>query len=257
MKITTWIQVALVLMATVFIQASCGTSKESAQPMPVEAPAANQETQSEQPKNDNKKMNAHVKIHTSHGDMLVKLYDETPLHRDNFLKLVGEGYYNDQLFHRCISGFMAQGGDPNSKNAAPNAQLGVGGPGYTVPAEFNPLFVHKKGALAAARQGDQINPQRASSGSQFYLVQGKPLSDAEITQYEMYVGRKTPGFRYSEEQRNTYKTIGGTPMLDMDYTVFGEIVEGLDVVDKILSQPTKSGDRPVTDIKMTMEIVKK
>ena len=193
-------------------------------------------------------MNTKVKVVTSQGEMIIELYNETTQHRDNFIKLVKEGFYNDLLFHRCIKGFMAQGGDPESRGASPTKMLGMGGPGYTVPAEFSATLIHKKGALAAARQGDQVNPQKKSSGSQFYIVQGSKLEEAMDA-------RKMPGFKYTEEQRNIYKTIGGTAMLDMDYTVFGEVVEGLDVLDKILAQPTKQGDRPVTDITMKMEIM--
>jgi peptidyl-prolyl cis-trans isomerase B (cyclophilin B) len=200
--------------------------------------------------------NTRVKISTNLGDMVIRLYDETPQHRDNFIKLVESGFYNDLLFHRCIKSFMAQGGDPQSKDAAANQPLGMGGPGYTVPAEMNANFIHKKGALAAARQGDFVNPTKASSGSQFYLVQGSVMNDAQLNQVQQYVRQKNPNFTYTEAQREIYKTIGGTAQLDMDYTVFGEIVEGLDVLDKILAQPTGPGDRPTTDIKMKMEIIK-
>ncbi|MFM7770183.1 MAG: peptidylprolyl isomerase [Bacteroidota bacterium] len=199
--------------------------------------------------------NVKVRVSTPHGEMVIRLYDETPQHRDNFIKLVESGFYNDLLFHRCIKGFMAQGGDPNSKGAPAGQQLGMGGPGYTVPAEFNSEFIHKKGALAAARQGDFVNPSKSSSGSQFYIVQGVTMTDAQINQVEKYVQQKNPAFKYSESQREIYKTIGGTAQLDMDYTVFGEIVSGLEVVDKILTQPVGPGDRPVDDITMKMEIV--
>jgi len=200
--------------------------------------------------------NVHVKITTTHGVMVVRLYDETPKHRDNFVKLVEEKYYDSLLFHRCIRNFMIQGGDPNSRGAAPGAQLGVGGPGYNVDAEFNPNLIHKKGALAAARQGDMVNPQKKSSGSQFYIVQGTVYNEAQLGQYERYVQQKNPGFTYTPEQKTIYQTTGGTPQLDMDYTVFGEVVEGLDVIDKINSQPTGAGDRPQQDVIMSMEIVK-
>lgn len=200
--------------------------------------------------------NVHVKITTSLGVMVVRLYDETPLHRDNFVKLVEDKYFDGLLFHRCIKNFMIQGGDPNSRGAAAGQQLGTGGPGYTVDAEFNASFIHKKGALAAARQGDFVNPKKASSGSQFYLVQGQAYNDAQLAQMEQYVQRKNPTFAYTEEQKNLYKTIGGTPQLDMDYTVFGEVVEGLEVIDLINSSPTGAGDRPVADVVMSMEIVK-
>ena len=197
-----------------------------------------------------------VKISTPHGDMTVMLYNETPRHRDNFLKLAGEKFYDNLLFHRCINTFMIQGGDPQSRGAAPSVNLGGGGPGYTILAEFNPALLHKKGALCAARQGDQINPRKESSGSQFYIVQGKTYTDMELNQFEARIAAKNPGFKYTEEQRNAYKTIGGTPMLDMDYTVFGEVIDGLAVIDKIATQKTKPGDRPETDITMKMEIIK-
>lgn len=200
--------------------------------------------------------NVKVKISTTFGDMIVRLYDETPLHRDNFIKLVKENYYDSLLFHRCIKGFMIQGGDPNSRNSAPGQQLGIGGPGYTVDAEFNPSFIHKKGALAAARQGDAVNPMKKSSGSQFYIVQGRAMNDAQLDQMQAYVKQKNPNFTYTEEQRNIYKTIGGTAQLDMDYTVFGEVIEGLEVIDAINAQPTGSGDRPIQNIIMKMEFVK-
>lgn len=208
------------------------------------------------PNPDPNPKNAKVKVSTKFGTMIVKLYDETPAHRDNFLMLVEKGFYNGLLFHRCIPNFMAQGGDPNSKGAPLSQQLGMGGPGYTVPAEFNPNLLHKKGALSAARQGDQVNPTRSSSGSQFYIVQGTPLTDMQLNQVEAYVGRKTPGFKYTEAQRETYRKIGGTAQLDMDYTVFGEVIEGLNVLDSILAQPTMQGDRPKEDIIMNMEVVK-
>lgn len=191
-----------------------------------------------------------VDITTDYGVMRVKLYDETPKHRDNFLKLVKEGYYDGLLFHRVISGFMVQGGDPQSKNAAPGTMLGNGGPGYTVPAEFNPARFHKKGALAAARMGDQVNPNKESSGSQFYIVQGKPASEQELTMTQQRIN-----ITYTPEQRQVYTTTGGTPFLDMGYTVFGEVVSGLEVIDKIAAVQTQPGDRPVQDVKMIMKIV--
>ena len=191
-----------------------------------------------------------VIISTSFGDMKVKLYDETPQHRDNFIKLAKEGFYDDLLFHRVIKQFMIQGGDPDSKNAQSGQHLGAGGPGYTVPAEFNPELIHKKGALAAARTGDQINPQRASSGSQFYIVQGQPLAEAELD----YLSTRT-GVQYTPEQKEIYTTVGGTPFLDMQYTVFGEVVEGLDVIDKIAAVQTAPGDRPIQDVKFSVKVV--
>jgi cyclophilin family peptidyl-prolyl cis-trans isomerase len=200
--------------------------------------------------------NAKVKISTCFGDMIVKLYDETPGHRDNFLMLADLGFYNGLLFHRCIKGFMVQGGDPDSKGAAAGQHLGMGGPGYTIPAEINPNLYHKKGALAAARMGDQMNPTKASSGSQFYIVQGQALNDMQLGQYQSYIGQKKPGFAFTEAQRTIYKTIGGTPMLDMDYTVFGEVIEGLNIVDSINAQPTAPGDRPIKDVIMNVSRLK-
>ena len=191
-----------------------------------------------------------VKLSTKYGDMTLLLYDETPQHRDNFLKLVREGYYNGTLFHRVIRDFMIQGGDPDSKGAAPGKRLGSGGPSYTIPAEFNPKFIHKKGALSAARQGDQGNPQRRSSGSQFYIVQGKKTSAAELNG----TAQQTGAF-YTPEQIEIYQNIGGTPFLDTQYTVFGEVIDGLDVIDKIAAVPTAPGDRPLEDVPMTMTII--
>ncbi len=256
MKTLKFPQPLSLMIAGVLMWSACGTPKNSSEQTQVEpAPAAVEEKIEEQ-KPIKSNMNTKVKITTSQGVMVVELYDETPLHRDNFIKLVEEGFYNDLLFHRCIKNFMAQGGDPESRGASPSKMLGMGGPGYTVPAEFNANLIHKKGALAAARQGDQVNPKKASSGSQFYIVQGQQLNDNQLTQFESRAAMKIPGFKYTEEQRKLYKTIGGTAMLDMDYTVFGEIVEGLDVLDKILAQPTKQGDRPMQDITMKMEVVK-
>jgi len=186
-------------------------------------------------------------IHTDYGDMKGFLYNETPKHRDNFKKLVEQGYYDGMLFHRVISGFMIQGGDPDSKTAKPGQRLGVGGPGYTVPAEITPALIHKKGALSAARQGDQVNPQKASSGSQFYIVQGKKQSATQLSQGPV---------KYTDAQKQTYETVGGTPFLDGGYTVFGEITEGLDVIDKIAAVQKDASDRPVQDVKMTVKIVK-
>jgi peptidyl-prolyl cis-trans isomerase B (cyclophilin B) len=193
-----------------------------------------------------------VLISTSYGDMKMVLYNETPQHRDNFIKLVQKEFYNGTLFHRVIKDFMIQGGDPESKVAQPGQMLGSGGPGYTVPAEFNSKFIHKKGALSAARQGDGVNPKKASSGSQFYIVQGKKSTKTELTN----ISRRN-GISYTAEQIKAYETIGGTPFLDMNYTVFGEVIEGMDVIDKIAAVVKGRGDRPKEDIKMTMKIVKK
>lgn len=247
-----------------------------------------------------------VQISTTLGSIKVKLYNETPIHRDNFLKLVREKTLDSTLFHRVISNFMIQGGDVTSKNATPEAMLGNGDVGYTLPAEIKPAYFHKKGALAAARQGDNVNPQKASSGCQFYIVQGnkfapsdldamenrhnmqlkqglfqqiimRPENDAlknrfvanqqnqnqdtlavlnkiaeELTNAE---AAKLVPFKYSEEQRKVYSEIGGTPHLDGEYTVFGEVIEGLDVIDKIAAVEKGSNDRPKQDLRMFCKIV--
>lgn len=192
-----------------------------------------------------------VMIETKFGNMLVELYDATPLHRDNFLKLVEKGYYNDLIFHRVINGFMIQGGDPNSRNASPDARLGSGGPGYTIPAEFVDTLFHFKGALAAARLGDAQNPEKQSSGSQFYIVQGGPVDDNLLESKEAQ-----KGFHYPAWAVQKYKEVGGTPHLDKDYTVFGQVIEGLDVIDKIAAQPTGPGNRPASDIKMKISSIR-
>ena len=242
-----------------------------------------------------------VVIETTLGTIKVKLYNDTPLHRDNFIKLVKEGFYNDLLFHRVIKNFMIQGGDPESKNASAGKQLGVGGPGYTLPAEIKyPERFHKRGALSAARQGDEVNPEKKSSGSQLYIVWGEVYSDGKLDAIEKQLtqmqeqkifhalaathrseiinlrrNRDQEGLyalqeelikqtqkkmkelgpvRLTAEQRQVYKTVGGTPHLDGDYTVFGEVKEGLDVVEKIQQVQTGNADRPVKDIRMNMKI---
>ena len=182
-------------------------------------------------------------IHTDFGDMKGFLYNETPKHRDNFVKLAKEGFYKGTLFHRVIPGFMIQGGDPDSKTAKPGQQLGGGDLGYTVPAEFNPDFIHKKGALAAARTGDNVNPQKASSASQFYIVEGQKQQ-----------AEKLPA-KYTDAQKKVYETIGGVPFLDGQYTVYGEITEGLDIIDKIANVERDQSDRPKKDLKMTIKLV--
>ena len=191
-----------------------------------------------------------VQISTEYGDIKLKLYNETPQHRDNFIKLAKEGFYDGTLFHRIIQGFMIQGGDPQSKNAKPGQQLGNGGPGYTIPAEFNPKFIHKKGALSAARMGDNVNPKRESSGSQFYIVQGTVISKEKLSEFA-----KTRGITFTEEQITAYTTIGGSPHLDTQYTVYGEVVEGLGVIDKIAEVPRDSRDRPTKDISITVKVL--
>lgn len=243
-----------------------------------------------------------VKITTTEGDILVNLYDETPQHRDNFIRLAREGYFNGTLFHRVIKDFMIQGGDPNSKGAPAGKTLGTGGPDYTIPAEFvYPKLFHKRGALSAARLGDEVNPNRESSGSQFYIVWGKVYKASELKQMEKQLemqqeqtifnqlakenhdkimdlrrNRDRAGLQelqdeliaetkaismekgkpaFTEEQKEAYTTIGGTPFLDNQYTVFGEVVEGLDVVEKIQNTATGRNDRPTQDISMTVEVV--
>lgn len=242
-----------------------------------------------------------VEIETSYGDLVIKLYNETPQHRDNFIRLIEDGFYDDLLFHRVIQDFMIQGGDPNSKDAAPGARLGNGSNGYTIEAEIDPRFFHKRGALAAARQPDKDNPERRSSGSQFYLVQGEIFSEGALDTLEMQmnsqqanqINRKvfmqheaelnqlaqagqqdslamkiaelketalaqieaaTP-FKLDSAQRAAYTTVGGYPSLDGAYTVFGELVEGFEVLDKIAAVPTDRNDRPIEDVKMKIKIL--
>ena len=208
-----------------------------------------------------------VKIETSKGTMVAILYDDTPLHRDNFIKLVNEGFYDDLLFHRVIKNFMIQGGDPNSKNAPEGMPLGMGGPDYTIPAEILPNHFHKKGTLCAARTN---NPQKASSGSQFYISQGQVYTDQQLDMMEKQMGR-TPvregqvsastqnaaqqnNQKFNETKHEAYATIGGIPHLDGEYTVFGEVIEGLDVIDKIANVETlqdgSAKDRPIQDVKI-------
>ncbi len=243
-----------------------------------------------------------VLITTDYGNMKVKLYNETPQSRDNFIKLVQQGFYDSLLFHRIIKQFMIQGGDPESKHAPAGKALGNGDVGYTIPAEFNDSLIHKKGALCAARTE---NPEKAGSGCQFYIAQGKTCTDAELDQTEQginnssrmqmafqkiinrpenaalkatftrlqqtnqkdslnalvqntiqpMVSAEVKPFKYSAKQREIYKTIGGVPHLDQGYTVFGEVIEGLDVIDKIAAVQTASGDRPVTDVRMKMKML--
>lgn len=193
-----------------------------------------------------------VIIETTKGTITVMLYDETPVHRDNFIKLAESGFYEGVLFHRVINTFMVQGGDPESKDAPEGKALGNGGPGYTLPAEIVPKYFHKKGALAAARTGDQTNPQRRSSGSQFYIVQGKTYTDMQMDSMERQMFTT-----FSDAQRDAYATVGGVPHLDAQYTVFGEVIEGLEIVDLIAGVETGKNDRPVEDVKVIkMTVVK-
>lgn len=194
----------------------------------------------------------YVKIETTYGDIVVKLYNETPKHRDNFLKLVKEGTYDGVLFHRVIQNFMIQGGDPNSRNAKKGEMLGNGELGYTLPAEFVPSLYHKKGALAAARQADQVNPEKRSSSCQFYIVQGEKWDAEKLKRVETSMGKS-----FTKEQAEVYAKLGGTPFLDGDYTVFGEVVEGLEVVDKIAAVACGPMNRPLEDVKMKMTIIEK
>ena len=233
-----------------------------------------------------------IVIITEYGDIELQLYDKTPQHRDNFIKLMKEGYYDGVLFHRVIKQFMIQTGDPDSKNAKPGVRLGTGGPNYTVPAEFIPEYIHKRGALSAARQGDQVNPTKASSGSQFYIVQGKVFTDEELDQEEVQVaqgkarqmfiqyikeeeeamqkagqtvyadsaqvraGKRASAYlsqnpyHMPKEDREIYKTIGGSPHLDGKYTVFGEVTKGMEVIDKIAELETDEANRPKVDVKI-------
>ncbi len=237
-----------------------------------------------------------VELKTTMGDIVVELYNETPQHRDNFIKLVEAGYYDGVLFHRVIKDFMIQTGDGNSKTAGPEVPLGDGDPGYTIEAEFvYPKYFHKRGALAAARTADQVNPERRSSGSQFYIVTGKIYSSDELNMMsqrlenmqkqdifrrlvaengdkikELQQNQDNDGlqalqneliqkteaeaaekpFKMTDEQINAYTSVGGTPHLDGQYTVFGEVIKGMDVVDKIQCTPTGKADRPTTDVKI-------
>ena len=244
---------------------------------------------------------AKVNIHTSFGDIVVKLYDETPLHRDNFIKLAKEGFYNGTLFHRVIKDFMIQGGDPDSKTAKAGQMLGSGDAGYTIPAEIKPGLFHKRGALSAARTGDEVNPERRSSGCQFYIVWGQTYKDGQMAQLAKQMNmqaqqgvfnklvrehrdevmslrrnRDNAGLQalqddliaqtqaivkeqglgiMTDEQKETYKTLGGTPFLDGQYTVFGEVEQGLDIVAKIQEVSTDRNDRPQKDIAMTVTVI--
>jgi cyclophilin family peptidyl-prolyl cis-trans isomerase len=201
-----------------------------------------------------------VEVVTTMGSLVIRLSDSTPLHRDNFLRLVKSGFYDSLLFHRVILNFMIQSGDPNSRQGHPGKPLsqgGSGGPGYTIPAEFRPSLFHKKGAVAAARTGDDVNPTKASSGSQFYIVQGKKFTEAGLDSVEKYrlKGRKIP-----PDQRLVYKTIGGAPHLDQNYTVFGEVLTGIQTVDSIAVAPNGGAplNRPVKDVRiLKMKLIKR
>ena len=209
--------------------------------------ASNAQADSTLKKKDRKK---DVLLQTTIGDMVIRLSDSTPLHRDNFLKLVKVHYYDGILFHRVIQNFMIQAGDPDSRSAPAGQPLGNGGPPYTIPAEFRATLFHKKGVIAAARLGDNENPQKTSSGSQFYITQGKLYTDAGLDSIETY---RLKGRRIPVEQREVYKTIGGVPHLDQNYTVYGEVVKGMEVIDKIAAVSTSKGrdrDRPIEDVRI-------
>lgn len=197
----------------------------------------------------NQNTDQHVMIETEFGNMKAVLYNSTPQHRDNFVKLANEGFYNDLLFHRVMKNFMVQGGDPKSKDSPAGQPLGSGGPGYTVPAEFGAH--HFKGALAAARQPDSVNPQKNSSGSQFYIVHGTQVNQSMLDRFS-----QKENVSYSPEQAQRYLEQGGYPPLDGEYTVFGEVVEGLDVIDKIAANQVDARNRPLEDIKMKVYTVK-
>lgn len=191
-----------------------------------------------------------VLLQTTAGNIVLRLSDSTPLHRDNFLRLVKTRFYDSVLFHRVIQNFMVQAGDPSSKVAEAGKPLGSGGPQYTTAAEFRPTLFHKKGTVAAARTGDAQNPERRSSGSQFYIVQGRTFTDAELDSVE---NARLRGYKLPAAHRQVYKTIGGTPQLDQNYTVFGEVVQGLNIVDSIAAMPTSKGadrDRPLQDVRI-------
>ena len=188
-----------------------------------------------------------VVIETDFGTMKAKLYDSTPGHRDNFIELAEKDFYDGLLFHRVMSGFMIQGGDPNSRNSPAGSPLGNGGPGYTIPA--NIAAPHFRGTLAAARTPDNVNPNKESSGSQFYIVHGTPITKATLDGWA-----RQKGITYNEAQVAKYLEVGGTPQLDMDYTVFGELIDGFDVLDKIAAVQTDPSDRPTEDVKMTIRM---
>ncbi|SDE13934.1 peptidyl-prolyl cis-trans isomerase B (cyclophilin B) [Mucilaginibacter pineti] len=195
--------------------------------------------------------NQYVRISTVYGSVIIRLYNQTPLHRDNFIKLAKKGFYNGTLFHRVIQNFMIQGGDPDSKNAMAGLELGNGDVGYTVPAEFRDSLFHKRGVLAAARDD---NPTKASSGCQFYIVEGKRFTDGKMDTLETtrLKGHKIPAW-----QREFYKSVGGSPHLDHNYTVYGEVVSGIDMVDRIAAVKTDECDRPVTDVAVTVDVLSK
>ena len=201
-----------------------------------------------------KEKRAVVRIETSCGNIRVALSDDTPLHRDNFLKLASEGFYNGTLFHRCIKDFMIQGGDPESRNAPKDKLLGEGDTGYKLPAEFClPYLYHWRGALAAAREPDNVNPEQNSSGCQFYIVYGKKQRPGDIKKVRAMLNEK--GIELTPQMVSDYEMRGGTPHLDGQYTVFGEVIEGMEVVKQIQAVPTDSHDRPLQDVVIQQMII--
>lgn len=225
-----------------FIGTLCFASAVLAMP-----PAAKLQATSTPASNQVMDTSTYVVISTTLGDIRIRLYDETPQHKANFIKIIQEGILDSTLFHRVIPEFMVQGGDPNSKNAVPGQRLGMGGLDYRVPAEFNPALIHKRGALAAARDG---NPQKASSSTQFYIVQGRKYTDDELNTMT-----QRTGIVWTVEQREIYKTEGGAPFLDQGYTVFGEVVDGMGVIDAICTLSRDPNDRPYQDIRMQVQVI--
>jgi peptidyl-prolyl cis-trans isomerase B (cyclophilin B) len=241
---------SILLVMAVFTLNSCSNSVAGTENGNKSPKAVKQDEVKQDQKAEEEKPEQLVKISTEYGDMVIKLYNGTPLHRDNFIKLVKEHYYDSLLFHRVINGFMIQGGDPQSKHAQAGQMLGNGGPAYTIPAEFRKEYFHKKGALAAAREPDQVNPQKASSGSQFYIVQGRTFTNMELNQMEQQMMHRIPW-----EQKEVYMKLGGTPHLDGNYTVFGEVISGMEVIDKIAAVQTDRNNRPVKDVRMTITLL--
>ncbi len=295
----------LPVVAVLLLNTGCGTAQEESSNSKESVAAIAGGDFGEKPEpitsQQDQSKRQHVRIETEYGVMIVELFDECPQHRDNFIKLAKEGFYDGTIFHRVINGFMIQGGDPESKDATPDQVLGNGGPGYKIPAEFNEKYYHKKGALCAARQGDRQNPKKESSGSQFYVVHGKKFAPADIEMMEKrthqqkqqtaiqgYLNKpenkhlldavmwcqqnqkidslnkiiesvvphaKVDKFAFSPSQKEDYVTIGGAPHLDGSYTVFGQVIEGLDVIDKIAAVECGQRNRPVANVSMKVSVV--
>ena len=229
-----------ITLSIILLSACSSPKKVKTEEASAAAPATEQTTSDKNLKNMTQ-----VLLKTTMGDIVIALYDDTPAHKANFVKLVNQKFYDGVLFHRIIKGFMIQGGDPDSKTAKPGQHLGSGDVGYTIPAEFVPTHIHKRGAVAAARMGDNVNPQKASSGCQFYIVDGTVYDNDKLNMIAMRTGKT-----FTPEQVQTYTTDGGAPFLDGDYTVFGEVVKGMPVVDKIAAQQKDGADRPLEDIKI-------